>query len=81
MSRVRSIDGIEHEIIPTWDEIRSKRNALLEMTDKFALADYSNIDVLAARVFLRDLPQNYSNEIEAADALNDYDFPDVIFNA
>ena len=78
---VHNIDGVDHDIMPSWDEIRSKRNALLEMTDKFALPDYSNEDVLAARVFLREVPQNYANELDAANALNDYDFPDVIFHA
>jgi hypothetical protein len=63
VKRVHSIDGIENEIIPSWDEIRNARNTLLKMTE----------------IFLRDLPQNYSSEIEAADALNDYDFPDIIF--
>lgn len=49
------------------------------MTDVFALIDRTNDDVITARIFLRDLPQNYSSEIDAADALNDYDFPDIIF--
>lgn len=78
---VHNIDGVDHDIIPSWDQIRNRRNALLEMTDKFALPDYSNNDVLAARVFLREIPQNFANELDAANALNDYDFPDVIFNA
>ena len=79
VKRVHSINGIENEIIPSWDEIRSARNTLLKMTDVFALVDRTNDDVITARIFLRDLPQNYSSEIEAADALNDYDFPDIIF--
>ena len=60
-----------------WNEVRSVRNEELEKSDWRFMSDNSPSDEWTNyRVFLRELPQNYEDSDEAADALNDYEKPE-----
>tara|TARA_R110002020_G_scaffold361389_1_gene573959 strand:- start:66 stop:320 length:255 start_codon:yes stop_codon:yes gene_type:complete len=61
----------------SWDEVRDERNMLLMISDWRFMSDQSPSDEwIAYRVFLRDLPQNYDEANDAADALNEYEKPE-----
>jgi len=61
----------------TWEIIRGTREKELKDTDWRFLSDQSPSDEwIAYRVFLRDLPQNYDEANDAADAWNEYEIPE-----
>ena len=61
----------------SWDEVRDERNMLLMISDWRFMSDQSPSDEwIAYRVFLRDLPQNYDEANDAADAWNEYEIPE-----
>lgn len=60
-----------------WDEVREWRNLILKESDWRFMSDQSPSDEwIAYRVFLRDLPQNYDEANDAADAWNEYEIPE-----
>ncbi|MCP4950538.1 MAG: hypothetical protein GY922_01650 [Proteobacteria bacterium] len=60
-----------------WDEVREWRNLILKESDWRFMSDQSPSDEwIAYRVFLRDLPQNYDEANDAADAWNQYEIPE-----
>ena len=65
------------EVTANWMEIRSIRNESLKESDWRFVSDQSPSDEwIAYRVFLRDLPQNYDEANDAADAWNEYEIPE-----
>ena len=61
----------------TWEIIRGTREKELKDTDWRFMSDQSPSDEwIAYRVFLRDLPQNYDEANDAADAWNEYEIPE-----
>jgi len=61
----------------SWDELRHERNTVLIESDWRFMSDQSPSDEwIAYRVFLRDLPQNYDEANDAADAWNEYEKPE-----
>jgi len=65
------------EVNANWMEIRSIRNESLKESDWRFMSDQSPSDEwIAYRVFLRDLPQNYDEANDAADAWNEYEIPE-----
>ena len=73
------IDGVEHqhEIDYSWAFIRSLRNEELAATDWWGVKDLIMSQAKKDyRIFLRDLPQNYENANDAADAWDAYEIPE-----
>ena len=65
----------QHDV--TWEQVRTKRNQTLKDSDWRFMSDQSPSDEwIAYRVFLRDLPQNYDEANDAADAWNEYEIPE-----
>lgn len=61
----------------TWDKVKIKRNQELFRTDFWALKDLTMSQTKKDyRQFLRDLPQNFTDSNEAADAWNQYEIPE-----
>ena len=60
-----------------WKIVRNARDSELRFSDWRFMSDQSPSDEwIAYRVFLRDLPQNYDEANDAADALNEYEKPE-----
>lgn len=61
----------------TWNEVKIKRNQELVRTDFWALKDLTMSQTKKDyRQFLRDLPQNFTEANDAADAWNEYEIPE-----
>ena len=61
----------------SWIELRLERESELNKTDYMFLSDRTaSQEWVDYRQFLRDLPQNYSNSNDAADAWNQYEIPE-----
>jgi len=60
-----------------WDSLRTERDVALMKSDWRFMSDQSPSDEwIAYRSFLRDLPQNYDEANDAADAWNEYEIPE-----
>jgi len=60
-----------------WSYVRQMRNEVLTQTDwRFMLDQTPSQEWIDYRQFLRDLPQNFTDSNEAADAWNEYDIPE-----
>tara|TARA_R110001632_G_C11213423_1_gene404630 strand:- start:74 stop:334 length:261 start_codon:yes stop_codon:yes gene_type:complete len=60
-----------------WDEVRKERNRLLSISDWRFMSDQTpSQNWTDFRIFLRDLPQNFTEANNAADALNEYNMPE-----
>lgn len=60
-----------------WSYVRQMRNGVLTQTDwRFMLDQTPSQEWIDYRQFLRDLPQNFTDSNEAADAWNEYDIPE-----
>ena len=60
-----------------WDEVRKERNRLLSISDWRFMSDQTpSQEWIDYRQFLRDLPQNFTEANDAADALNAYNVPE-----
>ena len=61
----------------TWDEVRKVRNIQLSKTDwRFVSDQTPSQEWIEYRQFLRDLPQQFTEANEAADAWNEYEIPE-----
>ncbi len=61
----------------TWEQVRYEREIALHTSDWRFMSDQSPSDEwIAYRSFLRDLPQNYDEANDAADAWNEYEIPE-----
>ena len=70
-------EDIVHIRDVTWNEVRKARNKALSDSDWRFMSDQTPSDEwIAYRVFLRDLPQNYDESNDAADAWNEYEIPE-----
>ena len=72
---VNVIDGVPHEyeIEMTWSSLKFLRNCELKSTDFWALKDLTMSQAKKDyRQFLRDIPQNFEDANEAADAWDSY---------
>ena len=73
------IDGVkhQHEVSYSWSFIRSLRDAELAATDWWGVKDLVMSQAKKDyRIFLRDLPQNYEDANDAADAWDAYEIPE-----
>ena len=60
-----------------WDDLRAARDCELKNSDWRFMSDQTPSDEwIAYRSFLRDLPQNYDEANDAADAWNEYETPE-----
>ena len=65
------------EVHANWHEIKSIRNRILSESDWRFMSDQTpSQEWIDYRQFLRDLPQNFTEANEAADAWNEYDIPE-----
>lgn len=70
-------DGVVSYIDTDWRAVREQRDYLLSVTDWWALKDLTmSQEKKDYRKFLRDLPQDYENANDAADALNERQKPE-----
>tara|TARA_S200002703_G_scaffold133802_1_gene122056 strand:+ start:567 stop:818 length:252 start_codon:yes stop_codon:yes gene_type:complete len=61
----------------SWDEIRMIREEHLKVSDWRFMSDRTpSQEWVDYRQFLRDLPQNFTDPNEAADAWNEYPIPE-----
>ena len=61
----------------SWEYVRIKRDVALKNTDWRFMSDQSpSQDWIDYRQFLRNLPQNFTDSNEAADAWNEYQIPE-----
>ena len=59
-----------------WPSIKNMRTHILSECDYMFLSDQTpSQEWIDYRQFLRDLPQNFTDSNEAADAWNEYDIP------
>tara|TARA_R100000781_G_scaffold94731_1_gene59086 strand:- start:348 stop:605 length:258 start_codon:yes stop_codon:yes gene_type:complete len=71
---VTDLGGIESGC---WKTLRKRRNEELAATDYWACKDLTMSQVqIDYRIFLRELPENYSTANEAYDALVEYEKPE-----
>ena len=80
VSRTTTITDVSGEVTThihdiTWKYVREARDAELKRTDWWGLSDLGTMSAERAnyRVFLRDMPANYSSANDAADAWLAYD--------
>ena len=67
----------ENVINIEWDELKTIRQEHLELSDWRFLYDQSpSQEWIDYRQFLRDLPQNFTEANDAADAWNEYEIPE-----
>lgn len=60
-----------------WPSIRNMRKHVLSECDYMFLSDQTpSQEWIDYRQFLRDLPQNFTDANDAADAWNEYDIPE-----
>jgi len=60
-----------------WPSIKNMRKHVLSECDYMFLSDQSpSQEWIDYRQFLRDLPQNFTDSNEAADAWNEYEIPE-----
>jgi len=60
-----------------WDSIKNMRKYVLSECDYMFLSDQTpSQEWIDYRQFLRDLPQNFTDSNEAADAWNEYEIPE-----
>jgi hypothetical protein len=60
-----------------WASIKNMRKYVLSECDYMFLSDQTpSQEWIDYRQFLRDLPQNFTNPNEAADAWNEYEIPE-----
>ena len=60
-----------------WPSIKNMRKHILSECDYMFLSDQTpSQEWIDYRQFLRDLPQNFTDSNEAADAWNEYDIPE-----
>jgi hypothetical protein len=60
-----------------WESIKSLRSVVLSECDYMFLSDQTpSQEWIDYRQFLRDLPQNFTDSNEAADAWNEYEIPE-----
>ena len=61
----------------SWEYVRIKRDVALKNTDWRFMSDQSpSQEWIDYRQFLRNLPQNFTDSNEAADAWNEYEIPE-----
>jgi len=61
----------------TWNEVKMVRQEHLELSDWRFMSDQTpSQEWVDYRQFLRDLPQNFTEANDAADAWNEYDIPE-----
>ncbi len=61
----------------SWIELRLERESELNKTDYMFLSDRTaSQEWVDYRQFLRDLPQNFTEANDAADAWNEYEIPE-----
>ena len=61
----------------TWNELKLERKQELDNSDWRFMSDQTpSQEWIDYRQFLRDLPQNFTEANEAADALNEYEIPE-----
>lgn len=61
----------------TWEEVRERRNRELKNSDWRFMSDQSpSQEWVDYRLFLRDLPQQFTEANDAVDAWNEYDIPE-----
>ena len=61
----------------TWDELKLERKQELDNSDWRFMSDRTpSQEWIDYRQFLRDLPQNFTEANEAADAWNEYEIPE-----
>lgn len=61
----------------TWDQVKEIREEHLTKCDWRFMSDQTpSQEWIDYRQFLRDLPQNFTDSNEAADAFNEYDIPE-----
>ena len=79
----REIIYSENEIVSDimvnvdWDEVKYHREKVLKKSDWRFLSDQTpSQEWIDYRQFLRDLPQNFTDSNEAADAWNEYHIPE-----
>ena len=61
----------------SWEYVRIKRDVALKNTDWRFMSDQSpSQEWIDYRQFLRNLPQNFTDSNEAADAWNEYPIPE-----
>ncbi len=61
----------------SWEYVRIKRDVALKNTDWRFMSDQSpSQEWIDYRQFLRNLPQNFTDSNEAADAWNEYQIPE-----
>jgi len=67
----------ESFIEESWEHLRRERNKELKNSDWRFMSDQTpSQEWIDYRQFLRDLPQNFTDSNEAADAWNEYDIPE-----
>ena len=83
MNRTHTTCNHLGEIIDTvivdveWSELRISRNNSLTNSDwRFMTDQTPSQEWIDYRVFLRDLPQNYDEANDAADAWDEYEIPE-----
>ena len=77
MNRRNTIDGVVSYIDITWREVKSYRDIELSKSDWRASSDLIlSEEWKEFRQFLRDLPQNFTEANDAADAFTEYEKPD-----
>ena len=65
------------EVNANWHEIKSTRNRILSESDWRFMSDQSpSQEWVDYRQFLRDLPQQFTEANDAADAWNEYEIPE-----
>ena len=77
MNRRNTIDGVVSYIDISWREVKSQRDMELSKSDWRASSDLIlSEEWKDFRQFLRDLPQNFTEANDAADAFTEYEKPD-----
>jgi len=65
----------KHEV--NWQYVRQNRDAILSQSDWRFMSDQSpSQEWIDYRQFLRDLPQQFTEANDAADAWNEYEIPE-----